>query len=301
MMAEILDIIETGAILGESPVWSARDKALYWIDIKAPAIHRFDPATRTDTSWPVAQEIGSIALRQGGGLIAGLRDGLATIGADMTTLDWITDPEADKPINRFNDGKCDRQGRFWSGTMFDPPGPPASYFEREPVGILYRLDGDHGCHPMADDILVSNGLAWSPDGSVMYFTDSPRRTIWAYDFDTATGELGDRRVFAEIPDAPGRGTGDGATVDAEGYYWSAEFRGSRLVRYAPDGAVDRMVELPVSRPTSCAFGGDGMARLFVTSAKIMLSEAELALEPHAGALFVLDVGVSGLLEAEYPG
>jgi sugar lactone lactonase YvrE len=108
-------------------------------------------------------------------------------------------------------------------------------------------------------------------------------------------------VFAEIPDAPGRGTGDGATVDAEGYYWSAEFRGSRLVRYAPDGAVDRMVELPVSRPTSCAFGGDGMARLFVTSAKIMLSEAELALEPHAGALFVLDVGVSGLLEAEYPG
>lgn len=300
-MAEILDIIETGAILGESPVWSARDNALYWIDIKAPAIHRFDPATRTDTAWPVSQEIGSIALRQGGGLVAGLRDGLATVGTDMVTLDWIIDPEADKPINRFNDGKCDRQGRFWSGTMYDPPGPPDAYFEREPVGILYRLDGDHSCHLMEDNILVSNGLAWSPDGTVMYFTDSPRRTIWAYDFDTASGDLGERRVFAEIPQDPGRGTCDGATVDAEGYYWSAEFRGSRLVRYAPDGTVERTVDLPVSRPTSCAFGGHGMATLFVTSAKIMLSEAELAAEPHAGALLTLDVGVCGLPEAEFPG
>lgn len=300
-MTEILDIIETGAILGESPVWSPRDGVLYWIDIKAPAIHRFDPATRTGDTWPVAQEIGSIALRQGGGLVAGLREGLALIGADMTTIEWITDPEPDKPMNRFNDGKCDRQGRFWSGTMYDLPGPPETYREREPVGILYRLDGDHGCHAMADDILVSNGLAWSPDGRVMYFTDSPRRTIWAYDYDTATGDLGDRRIFAEIPEVPGRGTGDGATVDAEGYYWSAEFRGSRLVRYAPDGTVDRMVDLPVSRPTSCAFGGDGLATLFVTSAKIMLSEAELAAEPHAGALFALDVGVCGLPEAEFAG
>ncbi len=300
-MAEIVDIIETDAILGESPVWSARDGGLYWIDIKAPAIHRFDPATRIDTAWPVAQEIGSIALRRGGGLVAGLRDGLALVGPDLTTVEWIADPEPDKPMNRFNDGKCDRQGRFWSGTMYDPPGPPKTYFEREPVGILYRLDGDHRCHAMAHDILVSNGLAWSPDGTVMYFTDSPRRAIWAYDFDTATGGLGERRIFAEIPDAPGRGTGDGATVDAEGFYWSAEFRGSRLVRYAPDGAVDRTVELPASRPTSCAFGGQGLATLFVTSARIMLSEAELAAEPHAGDLFALDVGVCGLQEAEFAG
>ena len=300
-MAEILDIIETGAILGESPVWSMRDRVLYWIDIKAPAIHRFDPATGDDKSWPVAQEIGSIALRQGGGLAAALRDGFALIAPDLATLDWITDPETDKPLNRFNDGKCDRQGRFWSGTMHDPPGPPEAYFEREPVGTLYRLDDEHSCHAMADGILVSNGLAWSPDGTVMYFTDSPRRTIWAYDYDPATGSLGERRTFAEIPDAPGRGTGDGATVDAEGYYWSAEFRGSRLVRYAPDGAVDQMVDLPVSRPTSCAFGGNDLATLFVTSAKIMLSEAELAAEPLAGALLALDVGVCGLPEAEFTG
>ncbi len=278
-MAEILDIIETGAILGESPVWSPRDKVLYWIDIKAPAIHRFDPATRTDHSWPVDQEIGSIALRQGGGLVAALRDGFALIGADMTSLEWIVDPESDKPLSRFNDGKCDRQGRFWSGTMHDPPGPPESYFERQPVGVLYRLDGDHSCHAMADDILVSNGLA--------------------YDYDPATGNLGARRTFVEIPEAPGRGTGDGATVDAEGYYWSAEFRGSRLVRYAPDGAIDQTVELPVSRPTACAFGGDDLATLFVTSAKIMLSAPELAAEPHAGALLTLDVGVGGLPEAEF--
>ena len=300
-MAEILDIIETGAILGESPVWSVRDRVLYWVDIKAPAIHRFDPATRIDRSWPVAQEIGSIALRQGGGLVAALRDGFALIEPDLTTLEWITDPETDQPLNRFNDGKCDRQGRVWSGTMHDPPGPPETYFERDPVGVLYRLDGDDSCHAMADGILVSNGLAWSPDGTAMYFTDSPRRTIWTYDYDPATGNLGQRRTFAEIPEAPGRGTGDGATVDAEGFYWSAEFRGSRLVRYAPDGTADRTVDLPVSRPTSCAFGGDGLATLFVTSAKIMLNAAELAAEPLAGALFALDVGVGGLAEAEFTG
>jgi sugar lactone lactonase YvrE len=300
-VAEILDIIETGAILGESPVWSVRDRVLYWVDIKAPAIHRFDPATRIDRSWPVAQEIGSIALRQGGGLVAALRDGFALIEPDLTTLEWITDPETDQPLNRFNDGKCDRQGRFWSGTMHDPPGPPETYFERDPVGVLYRLDVDDSCHAMADGILVSNGLAWSPDGTAMYFTDSPRRTIWTYDCDPATGNLGQRRTFAEIPEAPGRGTGDGATVDAEGFYWSAEFRGSRLVRYAPDGTADRTVDLPVSRPTSCAFGGDGLATLFVTSAKIMLNAAELAAEPLAGALFALDVGVGGLAEAEFTG
>ena len=300
-MAEILDIIETEAILGESPVWSARDGVLYWVDIKAPAIHRFDPVTRTNDTWPVAQEIGSVALRQGGGLVAGLQDGLALIGADMTTIEWITDPEPDKPLNRFNDGKCDRQGRFWSGTMYDPVGAPEALIERDPVGVLYRLDGDHSCHAMADNILVSNGLAWSPDGSVMYFTDSPRRVIWAYDYDTATGNIDGRRVFAEIPEAPGRGTGDGATVDAEGYYWSAEFRGGRLVRYAPDGTVDQTVDLPVSRPTSCAFGGDGLATLFVTSTIILLTEAELAAQPHAGDLFALDVGVCGLPEAEFSG
>jgi sugar lactone lactonase YvrE len=300
-VAEILDIVETGAILGESPVWSPRDGVLYWIDIKAPAIHRFDPAARRDDAWPVAPEIGSVALRQGDGLVAGLRDGLALIGADMTTIEWLTDPEPEQPMNRFNDGKCDRQGRFWSGTMYDLPGPPEGYYERESVGVLYRLDGDHECHAMVDGILVSNELAWSPDGSVMYFSDSPRREIWTYDYDTATGDLGERRTFAEIPEAPGRGTCDGATVDADGYYWSAEFPGSRLVCYAPDGAVDRMVDLPVSRPTSCAFGGDGLATLFVTSARIMLSAAELAAEPHAGDLFILDVGVCGLPETEFSG
>lgn len=300
-MGEIIDIIDTGAILGESPVWSPRERVLYWIDIKAPAIHRTDPLTRRDQRWPVDQEIGSIALRAGGGLVAALHDGFALIDPDMTTFEWLVDPEADKPGNRFNDGKCDRQGRFWSGTMFDPPGPPDRYIEREPVGVLYRLDPDRSCRATIDNIKVSNGLAWSPDGTVMYFTDAPRRVIWAFPYDTATGELGERRVFAEIPADPGRGTCDGATVDTEGYYWSAEFRGGRLVRYTPDGTVDRMIELPVSRPTSCAFGGDDMATLFVTSTKILLDDAQLAAEPHAGALLVLDVGARGLPEAEYSG
>lgn len=300
-MAEILKIIDTGAILGESPVWSVAEQALYWIDIKAPAIHRYTPTTGADEAWPVEQEIGSIVLRRGGSLAAALRDGFALIDPDLATLDWLTDPEADRPMSRFNDGKCDRQGRFWAGTMHDPPGPPAGYFEREPVGALYRLDSDLTCRRMADGIKVSNGLAWSPDGRVMYFTDSPTRTIWAYAYDPATGAPGERRVFARIPEEPGRGTADGATVDAEGYLWTAEFRGSRLVRYVPDGSVDRTVALPVSRPTACAFGGEGMATLFVTSARIMLSDDELAAEPHAGALLALDVGASGLPEAAFAG
>ena len=300
-MAEIREVTATDAILGESPVWSPRERVLYWVDIKAPAIHRYDPQTGHDQVWPLAQEIGSIALRRGGGLVAALRDGFAFVGADMTTLGWIADPEPDRPLSRFNDGKCDRQGRFWAGTMHDPPGPPETYFERDPVGRLYRLDADGTCRAVVDGILVSNGLAWSPDGEIMYFTDSPRRTIWAYPYDPATGDVGERRLFAEIPDAPGRGTGDGATVDAEGYYWSAEFRGGRLVRYAPDGGVDRMIDLPVSRPTACAFGGDDLATLYVTSAKIMLTRTELAAEPLAGALLALDVGARGLPEAEFKG
>jgi len=299
--ANILQVIETGAILGESPVWSVDEQVLYWIDIKAPALHRYDPATVRDEAWPVSQEIGSIVLRKGGGLVGGLRDGFAYLTPGADRLEWIANPEPDHPESRLNDGRADRQGRFWAGSMHDPEGPPESYFEREPVGAFYRLDGDGSIHRMIDGVLVSNGLCWSPDGTRMYAADSPTRTIRTWNYDPETGDISHEEVFARLPDEPGRGTPDGAIVDAEGGLWVAEFRGSRITRFNPDGTEDRMVALPVSRPTCPMFGGPDLRTLYVTSAKIMLSTDELAREPMAGALFALDVGVAGLPEAAFPG
>ncbi|MBT5571693.1 MAG: SMP-30/gluconolactonase/LRE family protein [Alphaproteobacteria bacterium] len=299
--ANILQVIETGAILGESPVWSVDEQVLYWIDIKAPALHRYDPATGRDEAWPVSQEIGSIVLRKGGGLVGGLRDGFAYLTPGVDRLEWIANPEPDHPESRLNDGRADRQGRFWAGSMHDPEGPPESYFEREPVGAFYRLDGDGSIHRMIDGVLVSNGLCWSPDGTRMYAADSPTRTIRTWNYDPETGDISHEEVFARLPDEPGRGTPDGAIVDAEGGLWVAEFRGSRITRFNPDGTEDRMVALPVSRPTCPMFGGPDLRTLYVTSAKIMLSTDELAREPLAGALFALDVGVAGLPEAAFPG
>lgn len=301
--AKILQVIETGAILGESPVWSPDEQVLWWLDIKTPALHRFDPATGTDRSWSLPQETGSIVLRAGGGLVAGMRDGFAFLSVtdDSVALEQIGNPEPDRPQSRLNDGRVDRQGRYWAGSMHDPEGPPQHYFEREPVGVFYRLDGDRTIHPMIEGILVSNGLCWSPDGTTMYAADSPTRTIRAWDYDTATGEISGARVFARIPEEAGRGTPDGAIVDAEGGLWTAEFRGGRVTRFAPDGREDRMIAMPVSRPTCPMFGGPDLRTLYVTSAKIMLSPEELAREPLAGALFALDVGVAGLPEAAFPG
>ena len=300
LVTKVLDIIKTGAILGESPVWSEQEQVLYWIDIKSPAIHCFNPITRENKSWKMKQEIGSIALRQGGGLIAGFRSGIALINSDMKTIKSIASPEYNNPKSRFNDGKCDRQGRFWAGTMYDPPGPPNKYFDREPIGKLYRVNSKYECKTIVDNILVPNGLAWSPDGSVMYFSDSPKRIIWAYDYNIDSGEPGKRNIFAKIPKGFNRGTCDGATVDCEGYYWSSEFRGGRLVRYSPNGDINRTIKLPVTRPTSCAFGGKDLSILYVTSAKIMMNEEELELDFNAGNLLALDVGVCGIRETHFP-
>lgn len=302
--ANISHVVETGAILGESPVWSVAEQALYWLDIKAPALHRHDPAGRPDELWTLPEETGSIVLARGGGLIAAGRGGFARLVREegaTARLDPIADPEPDRPVNRLNDGRADRQGRFWAGSMHDPEGPPSHYFEREPVGALWRLDPDGRAHRMLAGILVSNSLCFSPDGRVMYFADSPTRTIRAFDLDPATGAIANERVFAKVPEGEGRGTPDGSIVDAEGYLWNAEFRGARLVRYAPDGTVDRMIALPVSRPTCPMFGGPDLRTLYLTSAAIMLTPEQRAAEPLAGALFALDVGVAGLPEAEFPG
>lgn len=303
--AQILKVVETGAILGESPVWSPDEAVLWWLDIKAPALHRYDPSTGVDDSWPLSQETGSIVLRKGGGLVGALRGGFAFLdpGApgEMIDPDWIGDPEPDRPLNRLNDGRADRQGRFWAGSMHDPDGPPETYFEREPVGAFHRLDPDGTMHRMIDGILVSNGLCWSPDGTIMYTANSPTREMHAWDYDPATGDIANERLFSRFPEEDGRGTPDGAIVDAEGGVWVAEFRAGRVTRLTPEGEVDRMIALPASRVTCPMFGGPDLKTLYVTTAKIMLTPEELTREPLAGALFAIDAGVTGLPEAAFPG
>jgi L-arabinonolactonase len=222
-------------------------------------------------------------------LLLGLASGIAIFDLGSESMSNIVPVEADQPTTRINDGRCDRQGRFWVGTMHNRT--------RAPEGVLYRLDSGCRLTAMHSGICIPNSLAWSPDGRTMYFADSLLYTIFAYDFDTASGEMGAERVFAttKAPAFP-----DGSTVDAEGYLWNAEFNGGRVVRYAPDARIDRVIEMPTHRPTCCAFGGPDLDVLYITTASQQMSAEELAKQPFAGALLALDVGVRGLIEPRFP-
>lgn len=284
-------LTETRDILGEGPVWCAETATLYWVDIRAPAVHSLRPEEDERRSWRMPDLVGSLALRRGGGLLVALRGGLSLFDPATRAFTEIAAPERDREGHRFNDGKCDSRGRFWVGTMHDAA--------PSPVGSLYCLEPDGTCTARLAGIAIPNSLAWSPDGRVMYFADTAADTIFAFDFDPGTGRLGRRRVFARTGDGPG--SPDGSTVDAEGFLWNAEYGGSRLVRYAPDGRIDRVVALPVSRPTCCAFGGADLRTLFVTTASEGLAPEELDREPWAGRLLALDVGVRGLPAHEFAG
>lgn len=279
---------EANDILGEGPVWSVSRQALYWVDIERPSLQRFDPASNVHNIWPMPSRIGSFALRQSGGFVVALQTGLAFFDAETGQIDPIANPESHLQT-RFNDGKCDSNGRFWVGTTH-------MQFQ-EPIGALYCFNTAHQLHKMRPNVTVSNGLGWSPDNRTMYYTDTPTYTIFAYDFDPETGAISHERVFARHK----TGFPDGLTVDAEGYVWSARWDGWQVIRFAPDGTIDREVAMPVQRPTSCIFGGPALNQLFVTSAKIGLKEAELARQPLAGNVFVVDVGVPGLPEPLFAG
>lgn len=283
--------LEAGDILGEGPVWCAEEQSLYWVDIKKPAVRRWNPGTGEQREWSVPSEIGSMALRSRGGMVLALRDGFALLELDSGTVEPLHDPEPDLHGNRFNDGKCDPQGRFWAGTM--------DCEEKECVGSLYRLDPDLSCHRMADGIICSNGLGWSPDGRTMYYTDTWTRRIDAFDFDPARGEIGNRRVFATVP--ADEGGPDGLAVDAEGGVWSARWDGWRVVRHTADGAVDRVVTMPVPRPTSCAFGGPDLRDLYITSARVGLDAAALAEAPLSGSVFRVRTDVPGQGDVTFAG
>ena len=270
---------KTRDILGESPVWCDRLKALWWVDILAPSVRRLILATGEVESWQMPEPVGSLALSENGGLVVALSTGLAAFDPGTAKLDWIARLHEDREDLRLNDGRTDRAGRFWVGSM-----RRADY---DAEGRLYRMG--RALEPVRDGIQVPNSLAWSPDGRRIYFADSPTRRIEVADYDAAAGTPGPWRAFAatEPPGFP-----DGSAVDREGFLWNAEYGGSRLTRYAPDGTVDRHVVLPVRYPTCCAFGGPDYATLFVTS-----GSQENREEPGQGVLLALEPGVQGLPEA----
>jgi sugar lactone lactonase YvrE len=272
-------------ILGECPLWSLAEQALYWVDIRAPAIRRLDWASQTIQNWTMPGLVGSIAFAEDGRLVVALSERIAlfdTLTADLQTIARISDPFEG---HRFNDGRCDRQGRFWVGSMHN--------ITREPVGVLYRLDPVRGLVATQEGICIPNSLAWSPDGRTMYFADSLKFTIFAHDFYPESGEIGPARIFARTTQPA---FADGSTIDEEGFLWNAEFFGSRLVRYAPDGQIDRIVKMPLDRPTCCAFGGPDLATLFITTTSQNMTSGQLAAQPLAGGLFAYRPGVRGIEE-----
>lgn len=290
-MTKLESVLACHNRLGEGPCWSSAEQALFWVDILAPAVHRWHPASGEHRRWPVPEHVGCLALRQDGGLVLALKSGFATLDPADGAVDVINPCEAHLPDNRFNDGRCDRAGRFWAGSL--------PYDESTPQGTLWRLEADHSAHPVLGGIMCPNSLCWSPDGRTMYFADTPTREIKAYDFDLEAGVPANPRRFARIDGTPG--WPDGSTVDSEGFLWNAEWDGARVVRYAPDGAIDRVVEVPARRPTCCAFGGPDLETLYITSAWDRMSEAERTDWPLSGNLFAFDPGVAGLPETPYRG
>ena len=292
-MDEVTCVLDAGANLGEGPVWSTAEQALYWADVFAPTLNRFDLTTGQNRTWTLPRPIGSFALREAGGAVLALSNGFHLFDFASGDATPIGDPEAELPANRFNDGKTDRRGRFWAGTL------RAEIPETDPVGSLYRLDRDLRWSRHADGIVCSNGLGWSPDDRTMYFTDSRISTILAYDFDADAGTISSRRVFARF--ASGAGFPDGLTVDQEGGVWTALWDGWRVVRLTPDGRIDREIAIPCAKPTSCMFGGPDLATLYVTSASYGASAEDLSAYPLSGGIFAVWPDVCGLPESRFAG
>jgi len=275
--------------LGEGPIWNAREGALYWLDINRAKIQRHDPQSKDMIVFDMPFKVTALRLRKRGGFVCATEKGFHFWDGKGTELEFISHPEQGKAGARFNDGKVDRAGRFWAGTM-DP---------RNASSALYRLDADLSVRRMAEGITISNGIGWSSDNRKMYYADSLRYTVYEYAFDLQSGAISDRRVFIQVE--KDFGVPDGLTVDSQGYVWIAFYDGWKVVRYTPEGKEDTRVELPLARPTCPAFGGTELDQLYVTTAIDGLSEEELEKQPMAGDLFVIEAGVKGLAEPMFEG
>ena len=286
---EVVCVVDASAELGEGTLWDPRAAVLWWIDIWGRRIHRYNPATCQNDTWETPAYPGCLGVREKGGLVLSMASGFCFFDPATGHFETIAEPEAGKPHIRFNDGKPDRQGRFWSGTMFEVPDRPIEF-----VGALYRLDPDLSVHRTIEGVGCSNGLAWSPDSRTMYFADSHAGAVWAYDFDLATGAIANRRTFIDM--SPTGGIADGATVDAEGCYWLTVPPAAKVCRFDPSGQLMRTIVLPTDLPTCCEFGGADLDVLYITTAARTRRN-----QRYAGGLFAVDVGVKGLPTPAFAG
>ncbi|WP_250455726.1 SMP-30/gluconolactonase/LRE family protein [Caballeronia sp. ATUFL_M2_KS44] len=282
------------AAVGECPVWHAKDRALYWVDIPARRIVRLRTESGQRSEWTLPEQVACFAFDAAGTIVAGMESGLFAVtlqDAGDVRLTKLAAPRFGASEMRFNDGRCDRQGRFWAGTMVQDMAQAST------AGALYRFDADGTLSaPIVDGLITQNGLAFSPDGATLYLSDShpQRRLIWAFDLDTDTGVPHDRRVFVDLNHHVGRP--DGAAVDADGCYWTCANDAGCLLRFTPEGKLDRTVAVPAIKPSMCAFGGDDLSTLYVTSIRPASNATD-----DDGCVFALRPGVQGLPEPGYAG
>jgi sugar lactone lactonase YvrE/DNA-binding IclR family transcriptional regulator len=290
--AEVRCVTEARALLGECPIWSPRDNALYWVDILMPSVHTYRAADGAASEIRLGS-MASVAIpKSTGGLLLATPGGLMSFDPATRRMTQLCHPEAERPANRFNDGKCDRRGRLWVASM-----DMATALNR---GSLFRVEADGSWRKMDTGFTVPNGLGWSPDDTRMYFIDTFRRVLYVYDFDLMSGSISNRRELIEF--APTEGRADGLTVDDEGCIWIAMWDAWHVVRYSPDGREIQRIRMPVPRPTSCCFGGPNLDTLYVTSASVRLPEQALAEAPLSGSLFAMEIpGVRGLPEVTFAG
>ncbi len=283
-------VLDAKARLGEGPIWDHVNNVLLWVNILENEVHIYDPATGRDRHLVLADMPGTIVPRACGGAVVALPDQFAALDLDTGALTKLAEVEADNPANRCNDGKCDPQGRLWTGTM------PIS--EDSTSGTMYRLDPDHSIRPMFDDITISNGICWSTDQSTMYYIDTPTFKIDAFDFDPGTGSLSNRRTVVKVPEEyqwP-----DGMTIDLEGKLWVGHWGGWHCRRYDPEtGECIGGVKMPCSNVTACAFGGPDFSTLYITTASERVEDIDE--QPLAGGLFKADVGVAVSEQHAYAG
>ncbi|MEM6835446.1 MAG: SMP-30/gluconolactonase/LRE family protein [Cyanobacteria bacterium P01_C01_bin.120] len=283
MLDSIENVLPVRARLGEGPLWDAQHQRLHWVDIYNRRVHTFDPAAKMASFIEIDTVVSGLFLMDGEHLIVAQENGLGRLNLATHELVSMVEIEANRPDNRLNDVRCDRQGRLWVGTMNNNEQPQAS---------LYRYDADGALKQMETGLSIANGLGWSPDQAMFYLTDSPRQTIYAYRFDAASGEISDRRPLVDLTHESFYP--DGLTIDAAGCIWSAMWNGGCVIRFDPDGQEMLRVPLPVPLVTSCTFGGPNLTDLYITTASAGMTQAELKTHYQAGDLFRLATDIEGM-------
>jgi len=290
-MTDIDCVVKAGAQIGESSIWDEKHHLLYWVDIPAKKLHRYEPESKYDAVWQLPEEPGAVALRASGGVVLAMRSGFYAFPFNRPDPILLARLEGEPKTNRLNDGRIDPAGRFWSGSVNEA--------NRDPTGALYCLGLDHKIEKKIAEIGCSNSLCWSLDGKTMYHADSFTWRINAYDFDAATGAIANRRIFIDVP--RDEGLPDGATVDAEDCLWVTHWGHGHLKRYDPKGALMTSIQMPVTNITCPAFGGRNLDVIYVTSATFRLTPEQKAQQPLAGGLFAVHAGVKGVVEKRYRG